>query len=960
MKNQIAYLSDYLDMNESVCVTEMLGHLSWDSARRNRAHEQAVAFVEQVRGKVRPAGELEGFLQHYSLDTDEGLALMCLAEALLRIPDVATKNALIKDKITAANWGEKKKAADWVVKAAGLGLVVTRGTLESALERIGAPFIREAMVKAMRIMGTQFVLGEDIESAVENAVAFEADGYVMSYDMLGEGARTAEDAGRYFESYKHALETAPAGSGVSVKLSAFMNLTVDAEEVDRLVPSMEIIDAGMQGKGLKDWDGFGLAVQAYQKRAVHLIDFLEERSINYGRRLQVRLVKGAYWDSEIKRAQVMGLQDYPVYTRKSNTDLSYMLCAQKLLRSPRCFKPMFATHNAHSIAAVIDMAGSYHAEFELQRLHGMGEALFEGVMREHDVAASIYAPVGPHSDLLAYLVRRLLENGANTSFVNQVMDESVPAEVLVRDPVIKARENRVKRHPQVPYPADLYADEVPVARVNSVGLDLSDGVRFEAFDKALRKALPRGVPEFEDSSEARIDAAFLGAQRAQQKWNDLGGDARGVILERIGDLFEDHMVELMAVLVSEAKKTVEDALGEVREAVDFCRYYAAQGRVGFDLEGQVLPGPTGEENRLLMQGRGVFVCIAPWNFPLAIFTGQIVAALMAGNGVVAKPAEQTPYIAKLAVDLMHKAGVPEDVLHLVFGAGDVGALVVAHDLCGGVAFTGSSEVARVINRALAAKEGAIVPLIAETGGMNAMIVDASALPEQVVDDVIVSAFGSAGQRCSALRILCVQDDIADRVIEMLRGAMAELRVGDGADISSDLGAVIDDEALEILRVHRERMEQDGTLIAEVSLNDGDDGLEGTYFAPCAFEIENLDGLEREVFGPILHVVRFARKGLGDLVEMINGKGYGLTFGVHSRIEDFQREVAQKVQAGNIYVNRSMIGAVVGSQPFGGMGLSGTGPKAGGPHYLYAFATEKVVSIDTTAAGGNAALVSSIE
>ncbi len=983
MENQIAFLADYLAMDEAVCVAEMLADLNWDASRSTTVYNQAKGFVEKLRAQKRPAGELEAFLQHYSLATDEGIALMCLAEALLRIPDNATANALIKDKVTAANWREKKQAADWIVKAAGFGLLVTRGTLESALERVGAPFIREAIEAAMRVMGSQFVLGQNIQEAIKNSKPYADKGYRMSYDMLGEGARTAEDAERYFQSYLDAIAVIEPPSGISVKLSALhpryefaqadvcmpamtaklielcraaakrdIALMVDAEEAERLVLSMEIIEEVFKCKDLRGWEKFGLAVQAYQKRAPLLIDYLEERSSNYNWLLSVRLVKGAYWDSEVKRAQLMGLRDYPVYTRKENTDLSYLLCAQKLLQKPARFKPYFGTHNAHTVAALMEIVRGNKAKFGLQRLHGMGEALHDMVMQEFDVKSSIYAPVGPHQDLLAYLVRRLLENGANASFVNKVMDKDVAVGVLVRDPMFKVQTNKVKKHPKIPYPEDLYADEIPLPRRNSTGIDLSDKISVKNLLKSMAKtSIKRTVVLATDGD---VQKAFKIAKEKQAEWNSLAGEKRAEILERTADLFEKNCAELMAVLIEEGKKTIPDALSEVREAVDFCRYYAGQGRAAF--EPQILPGPTGEDNRLLLQGRGVFVCISPWNFPLAIFTGQVVAALMAGNAVLAKPASQTPLIARQAVELMHKAGVPKEILHLMIGPGRMGAAMVQHKDCAGVAFTGSTEVARGINRDLAAKDGPIVPLIAETGGMNVMIVDSSALPEQVVDDVVLSAFGSAGQRCSALRILCLQDEIADKILGMLKGAMAELLVGDPSLLSTDVGPVIDANAQEMLCAHRATLEKSARLIADVPMNK----LSGTYFAPCAFELDNLDVVDREVFGPILHVVRYKRKDLDQLIEDINGKGYGLTFGVHSRIHAFQDMLAERIQAGNIYVNRSMIGAIVGSQPFGGMGLSGTGPKAGGPHYLQRFATEKVVSIDTTAAGGNAALVSSID
>lgn len=958
----------------------LLRYLPWDEERSAGVYNIARHLVETVRTQKRPPGELESFLQSFSLNTEEGIALMCLAEALLRIPDKATANEFIKDKITSANWNQTKKNADWVVKSAGFGLVVTRGTLESALERIGAPFIREAMNQAMRIMGSKFILGETIQKAMENAVPYEKKGYRISYDMLGEGARTAEDAERYFENYRMAINAMGKNikdgdqklPGLSVKLSALhpryeyaqkdyclpamqerlielcrlasaqdIDLTIDAEEARRLEISLALIENVMKQKDLHEWEGLGLAIQAYQKRCMPLIDHLVDRSKNYGRRLQVRLVKGAYWDSEIKRAQVQGLEDYPVFTRKVNTDLSYLTCAYKLLKNSKNFKPLFGTHNAHTMAAIISMAKSAKADFEFQRLHSMAEELHDLVMQEYNIPGIIYAPVGKHADLLAYLVRRLLENGANSSFLNKIANPEIPIDHVISDPVTAAQQNRLKRHPKISYPVNLYKDEKPFGRLNSAGMDLTDAETTEKIqrtvsDYKLRPMKPVSLPQFK-----------------KHVWNEKP-ERRAQILDKIADLFEENRTELMTICVKEGKKTIPDALAEVREAVDFCRYYANHGRNDFSANGIALPGVTGESNHFMLQARGPFVCISPWNFPLAIFTGQVVAALMAGNAVIAKPAEQTPRIAIRAVELMHKAGVPKDILQIAIGDGKVGAALVGQKEVAGVAFTGSTDVARAINRTLADKDGPIARLIAETGGMNAMIVDSTALPEQVIDDVVLSAFGSAGQRCSALRILCLQEEIAEKILHMLKGAIEEIKVGNPELVSTDIGPVIDENALNMLQDHKQRLKAFARLIAEAPL---DNNLEDTYFAPCAYEIEDISWLEQEIFGPVLHVVRFKRKNLKSLIQSINQTGYGLTFGVHSRLESFQHEAAAAIQTGNIYINRSMIGAVVGSQPFGGQGLSGTGPKAGGPYYLHGFATEKVVSIDTTAAGGNASLVS---
>ena len=1018
------HINDSLYLPEDEAVAFSLEALPWDEARGRKVIDQASAMVEALRAKGAPAGQLEAFMKDYSLETEEGIALMCLAEALLRVPDKATANALIRDKVAAANWLEKAgDSKDWVVKAAGVGLFMTSKTLDGLLSRVGEPFIREAMVKAMQILGKQFVLGTDIDQAIENAAKLRKKGYRMSYDILGEGARTSSDARRYFVSYMHAIEQIGARvldksearpPGISIKLSALhpryefaqkdrcipemqdllaqlaheasyrnVALTVDAEEADRLALSLEIIE-GVLSDLPKDWDGFGLAVQAYQKRAIPVLDHIADLSDTHNRRFQVRLVKGAYWDSEIKHAQEIGVDTFPVFTRKSNTDLSYLACVHKLLNAPDAFYPMFATHNAHSLAAVIDMAEEAGAEYEFQRLFGMGQGLFDTVMEECSAPASVYAPVGPHRDLLPYLVRRLLENGANTSFVNRMLDPDAPVEEIVADPVEKVRSRSSHQHPKIKSPSDLYDNETAGARLNSKGLDLNDPLsvdalfqaieafqdRYEAMPVVAGKQYRDGVAEnivnpahtdevvgqVWSAREALIDKAMESAKDSFVEWSGTEADIRAQILERIADLFEENSDELIVLLVSEAGKTLSDAIGEIREAVDFCRYYANRGRHDFRAEGFPLPGPTGESNVYSLHGRGIFVCISPWNFPLAIFTGQVVAALMAGNCVICKPAEQTPLVAMLAVGMMHEAGIPQDVLHILTGDGRIGAALVAHKDVRGVCFTGSTEVAREINRTLAGKDGPIVPLIAETGGQNAMIVDSSALHEQVIDDVILSAFGSAGQRCSALRVLCVQEDVAEPLLRMLKGAMEELKIGLPRDLSTDVGPVIDENAHSILVQYRESLKGFGHLIDEVALGD-DLADSGHFFAPCAYEIDGIDVLKNEVFGPVLHVVRFEKDGLAELLQDIDDSGYALTFGVHSRIDEFQDYVVSRVRAGNAYVNRSMIGAIVGSQPFGGHGLSGTGPKAGGPYYLHRFATERVVSVDTTATGGNASLVS---
>ncbi|MGE4314123.1 MAG: bifunctional proline dehydrogenase/L-glutamate gamma-semialdehyde dehydrogenase PutA [Pseudobdellovibrionaceae bacterium] len=1000
-------LADYKYRDEALMVKELARALDWSTEDASSVSSDAARLIASARTRRRKPGEIETFLREYGLNTEEGKALITLAEALLRIPDAGTANELIKDKVDSAAW-PNTKTDDWMLKATALGMKITKKTLHSLIGRLGEPVVRTAVRQAMRIMGRQFVMGRTIEEAVKNARAFTDTGAAMSYDMLGEGARTAEDADIYFAAYREAIESLKklhvAGrSGISVKLSALtprysfahkdscvpflaqrlkslclaardadIRLTVDAEEADRLDISLEIFKAVALSPELKGWAGLGLAVQAYQKRALKVIDSLTDFAKERGTPFHIRLVKGAYWDSEIKHAQVMGLPDYSVYTRKNNTDLSYLACAKKMLAARPAILCLFGTHNAHTIAALLHMAGEAPEKFELQRLHGMGENLFGVMEEERKTPYSIYAPVGKHEDLLPYLVRRLLENGANSSFVHKIFDEKYEPEELVTDIVERALNHSLKRHPKIPLPVDIFQ-----TRENSQGRDLSDAKTVSYLSDVLKetpsshktstvgeKILEVCSPSNRHDVLARlpiagdeeIAKAFEVAQVAFPKWRESCAEKRAVIFEKAADLLEERFDQFFMLAVKEAGKTWGDAVAEIREAVDFCRYYAQQDRVDFDRGGIALPGVTGESNTLFLKGRGTFVCISPWNFPLAIFTGQIVAALMAGNCVICKPAEQTPLIAREMVGLLYEAGVPEDVLHCLVGAGDLGAKLVAHKDVAGVAFTGSTDVARLINRTLAGKDGPIVPLIAETGGLNALVVDSSALTEQVVDDTILSAFGSAGQRCSALRILCVQDDVADKTIHMLKGAIAELEVGDPAHLVTDIGPVIDDEARHNLLQHIEKMNRKAWLLGAARLSPETESA-GYYVAPHAFEIPSLDMIEKEVFGPVLHVYRYAAKDRAKVIEALNAKGYGLTFGVHSRISTNIEKISGQADVGNVYVNRSIIGAVVGSQPFGGRGLSGTGPKAGGPFYLHRFATEKVVSINTTASGGNTTLVS---
>jgi len=1003
-------------------------------AALRRIRETAHRLVAAVRAKGPAHGGIDAFLHEYALSSPEGVALMCLAEALLRIPDSDTVDRLIRDKIAAADWQSHLghsgsvfvNASTWALMLTGRMLHDNHGESEFAhilhrfVARSGEPVVRQAVLAAMRILGRQFVMGRTIGEALGRAAAAERQGYRHSYDMLGEAAKTATDAEHYHAAYASAIAVlgeaaagrpVAAAPGISVKLSALhpryeeaqrdrvmrellprlvdlaerardagIGFTVDAEEADRLELSLDLVETVAGMPSLVGWDGFGLAVQAYQKRAPAVIDWLADLAARHRRRLMVRLVKGAYWDSEVKRAQERGLATYPVYTRKVATDVAYLACAKRLLAAGTAFYPQFATHNAHTIAAVLELAAG-RQDWEFQRLHGMGETLYEEIVGADKTnrPCRVYAPVGGHEDLLAYLVRRLLENGANASFVNRIVDERQPIEAIVADPVTVLARTEPKPHPDIPLPRDLYRPE----RANSAGIDLADRQALAALRDGLAAALRtpataapvvagseragRGEAVFDPADRRRqigtviaadaasVEAALAAASRAAPGWDRIPAGERAAALERAADLYERERNMLMALVVREGGRTIPAALSEVREAADYLRYYAARARADF-AEPLALPGPTGERNRLALHGRGVFACISPWNFPLAIFTGQIAAALAAGNAVVAKPAEQTPLTAAAAIRLLLAAGVPREVLHLLPGGGEsVGGRLTADPRVAGVAFTGSTDTARAINLALATRPGPLVPLIAETGGQNALIVDSSALPEQVVADTLISAFDSAGQRCSSLRLLYVQEDIAPRVLPLLAGAMAELRVGDPALLASDVGPIIDDAARAALDHHAERMAREGRLLYRCALSAGAE--HGTFFAPRAFEIDSARRLTGEVFGPILHVVRWRADRLDQVIDEIAATGFALTLGVHSRIDATVRHILDRVGVGNSYVNRTMIGAVVGVQPFGGERLSGTGPKAGGPHYLHRFATERTVSTDTTAAGGNATLLS---
>lgn len=988
---RFAYLTD-----EGQFVRRLISETGLSANDRGRIADLAAQLVQTVRTSSNP-NIMESFLSEYGLNTTEGIALMCLAEALLRVPDAETIDALIRDKIVPSHWGQHLghsssslvNASTWALMLTGKVLMPADesglvNTLHELIRRLGEPVVRAAVAQAMRELGQQFVLGQTIDEAVENARPQEERGYVYSYDMLGEAARTEADARRYHLAYSNAIGDLSAycssdstgNPGISVKLSALhpryeatqrdrameelaprvlslallaksanMGFNIDAEEADRLDLSLDIIETVLSDPALAGWDGFGIVVQAYGPRAGLVIDWIYAIARHLDRRVMVRLVKGAYWDSEIKRAQVLGLAGYPVFTRKANTDVSYLACVRKLLEMTDRLYPQFATHNAHSVAAVLDMAGDPSA-FEFQRLHGMGEALHEAVLKAHETRCRIYAPVGAHRDLLAYLVRRLLENGANSSFVNQIVDESLSPKDIVRDPVwIVEQAGDPVANPVIPRPEDIFGPKRKGAR----GWDITDPVALaqlltnrDQFRNARWHAAPLiagdtttdviareirnpAVPDdivgyVEDGLPGDAAEAIKAAGSAFEVWRDRHVEDRAACLDRTAELYEKHAAEFFALAAREAGKTVSDSIAEVREAVDFLRYYAVQSR---ELDGV---------------GRGVFVCISPWNFPLAIFTGQIATALGAGNTVVAKPAEQTPLIAAKAVQLMYEAGIPRDVLQLLPGDGHtVGASLVSDSRIAGVCFTGSLDTAQAINRSMAEHCTPDAVLVAETGGLNAMVVDSTALPEQAVRDILESAFQSAGQRCSALRILYVQNDVREQVLEMLHGAMMELRLGNPWDISADVGPVIDEEAKADIGSYCDRLEREGNLLHKLAAPS-----KGRFIPPTVFEVTGIGDMDREVFGPVLHVAGFDAPEIDAVVDAINEKGFGLTFGLHTRVDSRVQQVVDRLRVGNFYVNRNQIGAVVGSQPFGGEGLSGTGPKAGGPHTLKRLQIEKAV------------------
>jgi len=1013
-------IREFYRIDENIAVDHILPAAEVNVSARSRAWDRARKMVLKIRQDQEGNSAIDSLLNEYSLSSEEGVVLMCLAEALLRVPDTHTQDELIRDKISQGEWSTHLGASDSLfVNASSWGLLLTGslvdyadkrkkeqfGLLKNIVGRLGEPVIRKSMNYAMKIMGNQFVMGETIEAATKRAATKEQQGYVYSYDMLGEGARTMADANKYFKAYEDAITAIGAVAvasghndprkvpGISIKLSAIhpryefshkyrvmdeivpklkalclhakqfnIGLTIDAEESERLDISLDIIEAVFTDHDLGDWNGFGLALQAYQKRAIHVVDWLHDLTLRTNRKMMVRLVKGAYWDTEIKNAQKDGLSHFPVFTRKSSTDVSYHACANKLLEYRDTMYPQFATHNAYTAATIVELAGSDKGGFEFQCLHGMGDSLYDQIVKEENIQCRIYAPVGHHEDLLAYLVRRLLENGANSSFVNAIVDESQPVEYLLEDPVEKTQRLKIKYNNQIIMPIDLYRSEgkseSEIGRENSKGLDLTDINEITPLKASLdtwflnhllnENEVPEGanavmnpanrteiIGFHQNTSKDDMLVMIYNSHKAFATWSKTPVTERAALLCRIADILERHMDELIALCIKEAGKTAQDGIDEVREAVDFCRYYAARA---IELSA---------DERL--EARGVVLCISPWNFPLAIFLGQVAATIATGNTVLAKPAEQTGLIALRTVEMMKSVGLPDHVVQVVIARGsDVGNTIIPDRRIQTVMFTGSTETGTLISQTLAERTGDQVPLIAETGGQNCMVVDSTALPEQVVDDVISSGFQSAGQRCSALRVLFLQEDIADNIITMLQGALAELHIGNPAELSTDIGPVIDQKALDALNAHVEYMASHGKLLYQCNLSDDvidDNGH--FFFAPRLYEIDNINVLKKEVFGPCVHIVRFKGDEIEQVIDDINGTGFGLTMGIHTRIGHRAIDLAKLSRAGNIYINRNMIGAIVGVQPFGGRGLSGTGPKAGGPNYLTRLVKEKATPDDNT-------------
>ncbi|OGV27553.1 MAG: bifunctional proline dehydrogenase/L-glutamate gamma-semialdehyde dehydrogenase [Legionellales bacterium RIFCSPHIGHO2_12_FULL_37_14] len=986
-------------MPEKAIVEQYIAAATLDDNVVNNIKAEAINLVKALRSAQQKAHRIDVFLAEYSLSTDEGIALMCLAEALLRIPDKVTIDKLIKDKFMQGNWQEHLGKNDSLfINATTFALMLTgkilspekansilTKTLYNFLGKSSASIIRASTEKAMHIMGNQFVMGRTIQEALQNV----NPNYAYSFDMLGEAAITLEDAERYFNAYYAAIEAIGASikvnanvytnPGISIKLSALhpryqeaksarvlnelvpkllalaqtakkyqMGLTIDAEEAERLDLSLDVIESVYTNKALADWNGFGLAIQSYQKRAFAVIDFIEELASKQQKRMMVRLIKGAYWDTEIKRTQMLGLKDYPVFTHKVFTDVAFQACAKKLLTLTDVIYPQFATHNAYTVAMILELYSSNN-QFEFQALYGMGQELYKNITQERKIPCRIYAPVGKHEDLLPYLVRRILENGANSSFVNRIVEKNTPLEDLVVDPINAAKESLTKINQNIPLPTNIFA---PI-RINSSGIDLSDReevAKLYAQIQAINKeTLGNVVATKEEDIEPQVAETLAGFML----WKQKNVQERAKCLLELANLYEKHQVNLIYILIKEAGKTLPDCIAEVREAIDFCRYYAYSA-VKLMQTPTEFYGYTGEKNTLSLHPRGVLVCISPWNFPLAIFTGQVVAALVTGNTVIAKPAAQTPLIADYAVNLMYKAGIPRQALKCLFGDREIGARLTQNQHIKGVIFTGSTKTAHLIALALTQKSNEIVPLIAETGGLNTMLVDSSALLEQVANDVISSAFGSAGQRCSALRVLYIQEEVFLRCIKLIKGAMQELSIGDPFYLATDIGPIIDKAALLALQEHVANMQKSFPILYQCQLKD--EAKEGNFMPPTMIKINAISDLNGEVFGPILHVISYKSSELNKIIEDINNTGYGLTCGIHSRIQATVDFIHNKLKAGNCYVNRNMIGAVVGLQPFGGEGLSGTGPKAGGPNYLSRLCVERTLTIDTTAAGGNASLL----
>lgn len=1028
LKNLRRNINDVYLQDETECVGSLLKLAKNDHLIEHNIEFRARDLVDHVRENIKKQGTVEAFIREYSLSNEEGVVLMCLAEALLRIPDTKTADRLIRDKIAPAEWHKHKgvsrslfvNASTWGLMLTGRLVNLGKSSTEKIdvfsglVSRLGEPVVRTVIRQAMKLMGSQYVMGTNIESAIERCEAGSHKNVCFSFDMLGEAALSQKDAEIYFQAYEQAIlylgkqrkgnDTLYQTSSISIKLSALhpryefsqknkvlleltpkvlslaelaqsqqIALTLDAEEADRLDLSLDIFQAVKLSRNIKGWKGFGLAVQAYQKRAYAVLNYLLGLSKLCDSKIPVRLVKGAYWDTEIKRAQELGLESYPVFTRKACTDVSYLACTKFLLRHKENFYPQFATHNAHTLAAIFELAND-NQQYEFQRLHGMGENLYASLIDQ--VRCRVYAPVGSYKDLLPYLVRRLLENGANSSFVNRIENEAVSVDHIVKSPVEKVEEFDFIPNVHIPVPSDLFQGQ----RKNSIGVNFSDALLIEKLlnkiescknyqwsNDPLTQDAGQVITVLNPANKNHIVGklnvvdekvarqVLLLAIKNKEKWKNTHAEIRISSIKAFAELLQKNASELYALAIYEAGKTIKDAVAELREAIDFCFYYAAQAEKMLSRE-DVLPGPTGEKNIYQLHGRGLFVCISPWNFPIAIFTGQIIAALVTGNVVIAKPSVNTSLVASKIIGLMHDAGIPKEVLYFLPCSGSVlSKEVLTNNGVDGVVFTGSFDVASSINKTLMSRDSHIVPLIAETGGLNAMIVDSSALPEQVVKDVVTSAFNSAGQRCSALRILILQKDIYSNMLELLKEAMKELLVGDPAKMSTDIPPVIDAIAKQKLNNYKQKLVSEGKLIFELPLDSEMENI-GNFVSPVVFGIENLSELGEEQFGPILHVMSYESEGLSDIVQELNNLGYGLTLGVHSRINETIDYITTNANVGNLYVNRNMVGAVVGVQPFGGEGLSGTGPKAGGPNYLQRFCTEKTISVNTAAVGGNASLL----